>query len=140
MRTPIEAFIKWFDSLPVPLREYLAHIFKVATTDDTSEMAALPEQSLQGFRNWAVKKDFPLRVSARIFYIRSIFDLVILHYSEILGAKNHCHPSPCKAKITQISSKQWEHVLDSWKVLRKHEMSDNYIHSWASWMFKKKGD
>jgi len=136
MTTPSEAFIKWFDNVPVALRRYLAHIFRVCTTDDTSQMAALPENSLEGFRNWAIKNDFPLRIAARIFYIRSIFDMVIVHYKEILAGEDFLHLSSQKENIIQISSIQWEETLRSWKTLRTKEMADAYVHSWASWMIK----
>ncbi len=137
MITPFEAFIIWFDKIPIPLRRYLAHIFRVCTTDDTSQMAALPDQSLEGFRNWAVQMDFPLRIAARMFYIRSIFDMVILHYREIVAEEGFSHLSSEKNNIIQISSKQWEEIFESWTNLRTKQMSDTYIHSWASWMIKQ---
>ncbi len=138
MKTPLEVFILWFDSLPVSLRRYLAHIFRVCTTDDTAQMTAGPEASLEGFRNWAVKMDFPLRLAARMFYIRAIFDMVIFHYKEILSGDNLFHLPSEPDNIVQLSSRQWENVFDSWKALRCREMSDAYIHSWASWMINLK--
>lgn len=136
MKTPLEAFINWFDNVPVSLRKYLAHIFKICTTDDTSQMAALPDQSLDGFRNWAVKMDFPLRIAARMFYIRSVFDMVIFHYKEIIAGEEFFHLASEKDNIVQISSKQWEEIFKSWIDLRRNEMADTYIHSWASRMIK----
>ena len=132
--TPWEAFIKWFDAVPISLRRYLAHIFRICTTDDTSQMAARPEDSLEGFRSWALKTDFPLRIAARMFYIRSIFDMVILHHQEIQTG-NGLFPLPMEIdNIIPISLRQWEDILESWKGLRHQEMADTYIHSWASWM------
>lgn len=136
MKTPLEAFIKWFDDVPVSLRMYLAHIFRICTTDDTVQMIAKPEASLEGFRDWAVKVDFPLRLAARMFYIRSIFDMVIFHYKEILAGEDFFHLPSEPNNIVQISSRQWENIFNSWKNLRYREMSDTYIHSWASWMIK----
>ncbi len=136
MVTPLEAFIKWFDNVPVPLRKYLAHIFRVSTTDDTSHMAARSDQSLEWFRNWAVTMDFPLRIAARMFYIRSVFDMVIFHYTEILSGDDIFSSASGKDNIIQISSKQWEDIFESWKDLRSKEMSDTYVHAWASWMIK----
>lgn len=137
MKTSLEAFVLWFDNVPVPLRKYLAHIFRVCTTEDTSQMAALPDSSLESFRNWVVRVDFPLRIAARMFYIRSIFDMVIFHYKEIMADKTVYPLLSEKDNIVQISSKQWEGVLETWKGLRLKEMSDIYIHSWASWMIKQ---
>jgi hypothetical protein len=136
METPLEAFMRWFDSAPVPLRRYLAHIFRVCTTDDTSHMAASPDNSLHWFGNWAVKMDFPLRVAARMFYIRSIFDMVLVHHKEILAGDDFFHPASYKDNIIKISSKQWENILRSWIDLRGKEMSDSHIHVWTSRMIK----
>jgi hypothetical protein len=136
--TPFDAFIKWFDQIPIPLRRYIAHVFRVCTTDDTSQMLTLPDQSLDGFRNWAVKVDFPIRIAARMFYIRSIFDMVIFHYREIVADEDFFGLPSEKNNIVNLSSKQWEELLESWKNLRAKEMSDTYIHSWASWMIKPK--
>lgn len=140
MITPIDAFLQWFDALPVPLRRYLAHIFRICTTEDTSQMVALPQQSLDGFRLWAVKSDFPLRVAARLFYIRSIFDMVILHHKEICSGDDFFPVSDETKNIIQLSSRQWEDILESWTHLRSREMSDTYVHSWTSWMIKMQSE
>ena len=100
-------------------------------------MVAPPHQSLENFRAWTVQIDFPLRIAARMFYIRSIFDMVIFHYKEIVEGKD-AFPQPSENnKVIQISSKQWVEILESWKNLRRKEMSDTYIHSWTAWMIKK---
>jgi len=138
--TPIDAFLQWFDALPVPLRRYLAHIFRICTTDDTSQMVALPQQSLDRFRLWAVKSDFPLRVAARLFYIRSIFDMIILHHKEIGSGDDFFPVSDETKNIIQLSSRQWEDILESWTHLRSREMSDTYVHSWTSWMIKMQSE
>ncbi len=136
MKTPLEAFMEWFDRVPVELRKYLAHIHMICTTDDTSHMTARPDQTLERFRIRMLKMDFPLRVSARMFYIRAVFDMVIFHYKEIVDGDNYLHLTGEKKKIVQISTKQWETILESWKELRQKEMAETYIHTWASWMIK----
>ena len=136
MITPLDAFLQWFHVQPVPLRRLLAHIFRICPTDDTSQMVALPQQSLERFRHWAVKSDFPLRTAARLFYIRSIFDMVILHHKEICRDDDFFPISDETKNIIQLSSRQWEDILESWIDLRSKEMSDTYVHSWTSWMIK----
>jgi len=136
MQTPLEAFMIWFDKIPLSLREYLAHLFQICTTDDTSVMAAKKDDSLENFRNHVIRMDFPLRVAARMFYIRSIFDMVIIHYKEIVAGENYSLLPLESKNIVQLSSKQWKEVFASWKDLRYQEMSDTFIHSWASWMIK----
>lgn len=134
MISPWEAFIVWFDSVPYALRRQLSHIFRICTTEDTSQMAVQPGNSLEYFRNWVGTKDFPLRITARMFYIRSVFDLVICHHNEILtdNMSNELN----NESVISLSDKQWEEVLRSWTGLRNHEFSDRYIHAWASWMIR----
>lgn len=136
MKTPLDAFVIWFDGIPTCLREYLAHIFQVCTTEDTTLMTLRSDQSLASFRNWLTGVDFPLRIAARMFYVRSIFDMVIFHHKEIVSGESCLYPSSETENIIQISTRQWEGVLESWKGLRQDQMSDIYIHSWATWMIK----
>ncbi len=137
MITPTVAFIQWFDNIPVVLRKYLAHVFRVCTTEDASQMAALPDQSLAGFRAWAVKPDFPLRLAAKMFYIRAVFDMVILHHNEITDDDGSFGLLSQKNNIVRLSAKQWETVVNSWITLRQAGLSDAYVHSWTSWMIKQ---
>lgn len=136
MKTPLEGFILWFDGIPTSLRQSLAHIFQVCTTDDTAVMVAGKDQSLESFRSWVTGTDFPLRIAARMFYVRAIFDMVIFHHGEIVPGKGLSLFIPGNTNIIDISTRQWEGVLASWKSLRRDQMSDMYIHSWASWMIK----
>ena len=133
---PSTAFIQWFDNIPVELRKNLAHIFRVCTTENTAQMAVLPEQSMAGFMAWVVKPDFPLRLAAKMFYIRAVFDMVILHHDEISKADDVFGPLSKQNNIVRLSSRQWETVIDSWRTLRREELSDAYLHSWTSWMIK----
>lgn len=137
MITPTAAFVQWFDNIPVELRKYLAHVFRVCTTEDASQMAALPDQSLTGFRAWVVKSDFPLRMAAKMFYIRAVFDMVILHHREITDDEGPFGLLSEKNNIVRLSAKQWEAVIQSWKILRQARLSDTYVHSWTSWMIKQ---
>ncbi len=138
MKTPAAAFIHWFDKQPVTLRRYLAHVFRVCTTEDVSQMAALPEESLAFFRNWMIKLDFPLRLAAKMFYIRAVFDMVILHHDEIAGdGSSSGMISGQSDNIVQLSSRQWKEVINTWKDLRQRELSDAYVHAWTSWMIKQ---
>ncbi len=132
MISPWEAFIVWFDSVPYTLRRQLSHVFRICTTEDTSQMAARPGDSLAYFRNWVGTRDFPLRITARMFYVRSVFDLVICHHNEILT--DDMPDELNREGVIPLSDKQWEEVLRSWARLRNKEFSDSYVHSWASWM------
>lgn len=135
--TPLDAFVVWFDAVPLVLRKHLAHIFQICTTEDARQMAVCPERSLASFRHWAAKTDFPLRIAARMFYIRSVFDMVICHHEEMADEKNMFGSLPGQKNIVQISLKQWELTLGSWLKLRQGELSDRYIHSWTSWIIKQ---
>ncbi len=137
MITPTVAFVQWFDDIPLELRRYLAHVFRVCTTEDACQMAALPDQSLAGFGAWIVKPDFPLRIAAKMFYIRAVFDMVILHHNEITDDDGSFGLLSQKNNIVRLSAKQWEKVTKSWITLRQATLSDAYVHSWTSWMIKQ---
>lgn len=137
MITPTVAFVQWFDNIPLELRRYLAHVFRVCTTEDTSRMVALPEQSLASFAAWIGKPDFPLRIAAKMFYIRAVFDMVILHHNEIIDDDGFLGLLSQKNNIVRLSAKQWERVVGSWITLRQATLSDAYVHSWTSWMIKQ---
>lgn len=134
--TPWEAFIIWFDTVPLSLRKFLAHTFRICTTEDTAQMAIKPGESLERFRNWAITTDFPLRIAARMFYIRSVFDMVICHHHELFDLNNTFSGASFQDNILPISSRQWDEILNSWTGLRNRELTDTYIHSWASWMIQ----
>ncbi len=140
MHTPMDAFLIWFESLPPALRTYLAHLFRVCTTEDASMLALHPDQSLDAFRRWVAKTDFPLRLAARVFHVRAVFDMAVFHHKEMLAADDWGRPIlPGREKIVQLSEKQWDAVAESWKDLRHREMSDKYVHSWTSWMIRLHG-
>lgn len=133
---PSTAFIQWFDNIPIELRKDLAHVYRICTTEDASQMAVSPDQSLSGFRAWVVKPDFPLRSAAKMFYIRAVFDMVILHRDEIKADIGKAGLLSNTSNVIQLSARQWEKIVNSWKTLRRDELSDAYIHSWTSWMIK----
>lgn len=137
MQTPLEAFVVWFDAVPRPVREMLAHIFQISTTEDTSLMAASRAQSLENFRLWIIRQDFPMRIAARMFHVRSIFDMVIFHHHEIDPEQGVAILDRAgNDKIIDIAPRHWEKVFNTWKDLRGEELSGTYIHSWTSWMIK----
>jgi hypothetical protein len=133
---PSTAFVQWFDKVPIELRKDLAHVYRICTTEDASQMAVSPDQSLAGFRSWVVKPDFPLRSAAKMFYIRAVFDMVILHHDEIKADVGTAGLLSNTSNVIQLSARQWEEIINSWKTLRRDELSDAYIHSWTSWMIK----
>lgn len=100
-------------------------------------MVALPDQSLAGFAAWIGKPDFPLRIAAKMFYIRAVFDMVILHHNEITDDDGSLGLLSQKNNIVRLSAKQWERVVSSWITLRQATLSDAYVHSWTSWMIKQ---
>lgn len=134
MQTPLEAFVCWFDRVPQTIRKRLAHIFQVCTTEDTARMAAGSGKSLDDFRAWMIRTDFPLRIAARMFYVRSVFDMVIFHHHEISSGPELFSSLP--DKVRDISDSHWEKTVSGWQELRQNQLSDTYIHSWTSWMIR----
>jgi uncharacterized protein YbaA (DUF1428 family) len=75
-------------------------------------------------------------LAAKMFYIRAVFDMVILHHKEITDDGSFGLLSQ-KNNIVRLSAKQWETVVNSWISLRQAQLSDAYVHSWTSWMIKQ---
>jgi hypothetical protein len=138
MKTPIAAFMEWLDSLPESHAGYLAHLYRISTTEDTADLAMTPEESLVRFRHYVVRQDFPLRVVARMVMIRGMMDLIFMT-RETLVSQNTGVPFDTGSpdNVVLLSEKQWGNVLDSWKRLRSKEMSDSYLFSWARYVFSK---
>lgn len=132
LKTPVEGFMIWFETVPLTLQGYFAHIFRVCTTDDTSQMVSHPNESLDWFKNWATKKDFSLRISARTFYIQSVFDMILIfHYKGIVLGEDFNDLIFNKKAVSCITVREWARLFESWKELRNNEMSDYMLYNWA---------
>ena len=133
----MSAFITWFDSLPPAQRRALAHIYRVCTTETAEDMVLDPEHSLQRFKNGFVKPDFPLRVAARMVKLCSVFDLILLNRKELVSISEKMFSGVEKGTVVPLSSRQWDTVHETWKMLRSRELSEQYLHVWAAEMIKR---
>jgi hypothetical protein len=133
LKNPIQAFVEWFQSLAVGHRQYLAHMFFVLTTQNTTDLAMAKETSPDRFLSYVVKKDFPVRVVARMVVIRGIFDFILLNKDELL------QETPGAPSIVNISEKHWEKGFESWRMLRGKELSDIYTQMWLKAELKSLG-
>lgn len=139
MKTPISAFLEWFDALPAPLGRFLAHFYRISTTADATDMTMTPDESHAQFMNYVVVGDFPLRVAARMVMIRAVFDFAFMT-RDTLVSQPGAPPfdSGSHDNVVPLSVKQWENAFDSWKRLRSMEMSDSYLFSWARFVVGEK--
>lgn len=124
MKNPIQAFIEWYRSLALGQRQYIAHMFIVLTTQNTSDLVMGKETSPERFELHAVKKDFPVRMIARMMVVRAIVDFIFINKVEL------SRETPGAPSIVNISEKQWEKGLEAWRVLRGVELSDYYTNLW----------
>ena len=134
---PMAAFLNWFESLSLVLKKSLAHIYRVSTTDNTMDMVMEPEISFERFKNSFVKPDFPLRVAARVFTVRAVFDLILLNRETLVSIADEYFSLWDQEKMIPLSSHQWDRAYDSWKVLRSRELSDRFLHEWANQLVKQ---
>ena len=123
-KNPIQAFLEWYHSLAMGQRQYLAHMYIVLTTENTADLAMARDASPERFELLAVKKDFPIRMVARMVVIRVIIDFIFINRDQL------ARKTPGAPSIANISEKQWEKGLESWKLLRVVELSDIYINLW----------
>jgi len=135
---PMTAFINWFASVPPHHRERLAHIFCVTTTRDTGDMLAAPSTSLARFTAYFTRPDFPLRVVARVFTVRTLFDLLLIHRKELVTHPEEWMPGHGTHGMIPLDPHQWDRVYTSWGRLRSRELSDRVLHTWAAAVLQKK--
>ncbi len=124
MKNPIQAFLDWYRSLALGQRQYLAHMYIVLTTQNTADLVMDRDTSPGRFELHVVKQDFPVRTVARMMLIRSVIDFIFINKDLLSQA------TPGAPSIVDISEKQWEKGLESWKILREVELSDYYTHLW----------
>lgn len=137
MITPLAAFINWFDALSLDIKKNLAHIFRVCTLDDVTLMVVSPENSLASFRVWILKEDFVLRRIARLYTVRSVFDMIIVHSDLILKGSGILGAKSSFENLIDFSSAKWSQACDSWKTLRSMYLSDTYMNLWAGSVISK---
>lgn len=124
MKNPITAFIEWFRTLSAAHREYLSHMYFVLTTQNTQELVMDPRNAISKFEFWVTKRDFAVRVIARMVVVRSIIDFLFLNRG-LLSRK-----IPGSMNVVDIAEKQWQAGAASWQQLRSEQLSDRYINSW----------
>lgn len=135
---PLQDFILWFDSLPVHHRKFLAHLYRVCTTDSTIDMVMDPDKSLELFRNSLLTTDFPLRTCARVFQLRGIFDLMLMNYKTLISDMGDLFQNTDVSNVSMLSPHQWEKTLETWRGLRSKELSDNTVHFWTREILQQK--
>ena len=124
LKNPIQAFIEWYHSLALGQRQYLAHMFIALTTQNTTDLVMAKDISPDRFERHVMEKDFPVRMIARMVVIRGIIDFIFLNKDQLVPK------TPGTPSIVDISQKQWEKGLDSWRILRGVELSDLYTRLW----------
>jgi len=124
MKNPIQAFLEWYRSLAMGQRQYLAHMYIVLTTENTADLAMARGASPDRFEFLVLKKDFPMRMVSRLLVVRVIIDFIFINRYQL------AQENPGPAAIVNLSEKQWEKGLESWKVLRGVELSDIYVNLW----------
>lgn len=137
MKNPVQAFIEWYRSLAREQQQYLAHMYIVLTTENTADLVMARDLSPGRFEFYVLKHDFPMRRVARMMVVRSIIDLIFINRDQlspvggrIQGTDFKSVPNSTVPNIVNISEKQWEKALASWKTLRAVELSDIYTSLW----------
>jgi hypothetical protein len=138
VKNPVTAFIRWFESLPPGHRQRLAHIFFVCTTQHTGDMLAEPRNSLDRFVIHFTRPDFPLRVVSRVFTVRALFDLLLMHRKELVAGPEEWLARHGLENMVPLDAHQWDRVFGSWAALRSRDLADPVLHAWAAAVLKNK--
>lgn len=137
MISPIVSILLWLDEQPVTIRKFLTHFFRVCSTENTSIIAEDPVESLDKFRIWMIKSDFPMRRLAKVLHVIAIFDMAINHKNKILQRaefKAHLFDE----NVFDFTFAQWDKTCLSWHNSRQRELSDTYVNTWAELVIDNK--
>ena len=124
LKNPIVAFLEWYRSLAMGQRQYLAHLYVVLTTENTTELAMAGGCSPEKFEHVVTKRDFPLRMVSRMVVVRAIIDFIFINKDHLV------QETPMSSEMVNIADKQWEAGVQTWQSLRGRELSDRYINLW----------
>jgi hypothetical protein len=138
VKNPITAFMHWFDTLPPGHRQRLAHIFFVCTTQHAGDMIAEPRNSLARFKIHFTRPDFPLRVVSRVFTVRALFDLLLMHRKELVASPEKWLAGHGLDNLVPLDTHLWDQVFESWATLRSRDLSDPNLHAWTAAVLKKR--
>lgn len=127
------AFIDWFESIPLIHRMCVAHIYRVCITESTTDMVMTPEQSLENFKTYFVRTDFPVRIAARMIMVSSVIHFILLNHQTLILNNFSLFPHDFSGQknVELLAEHQWERTCESWKNLRRRELSDTYLNAWS---------
>jgi hypothetical protein len=138
MISPDTAFIRWFDNLPDDIKQNLAHVFKVSTAEDISQMTQSGESSLKLFRFWFLKDDFFIRKTAKLFMVRSLFDMMIMNKELFMDDSIFLQHKDNTKNLLKISDAYWKKTSDSWQRLRCTNLSDTHMNLWVKTVLRRR--
>ncbi len=130
---PIQSYLTWLRTIPVPHAQYIAYMFWFCTTENTSDMAMDHDESLIRFKNYLIREDFPLRVLTRMLVVRDVTNLIVKNNDLFTSGQAVSNLSFDKEedKVVFLSGKQWEKTLSSWQELYYGHLSDNVFSVWV---------
>lgn len=99
-------------------------MYFVLTTENTTDLAIETEMAKDRFVLLVTKKDFSVRVVARMVTVRGLVDFLFINRDQLAA------PVLSGANVIGIGEKQWETAFQSWKHIRQTELSDPYIRLW----------
>ena len=128
-KNPAQTFWDWFSDLPVANREFLAHLFWICTTEDTTDLMMDPEASLAKFAHYLSRPDFPVRVLSRVVIVRGMISFILNNRQSFEDRK--LWPGS-KKNVSFLSEAQWNKHLRTWRMLVSGELSDASLHFWVN--------
>ena len=127
---PIQAYRSWLHGLPWPQRSYLASMFWLCTTENTTDMTLSPEEHLGKLDYYLIREDFPVRVVSRMVTVRAVTDFILRNRQILIGGEIGLPLRSRGDNVLFLSEKQWEKTLTSWRALSGKELSDAAFSAW----------
>ena len=153
MKSPIEAFLDWYKSLPVPHRMEIAAFimqfnpgFEVDNTFDLEDLAARFEEKLNSYTDdklFGVGASLALRASVEFLFMRKRGSregwqetkAFLQNAKERFAEEGQDFMVESAERLLRkipFKEEQWIVTSEKWKALLNREFSDDYIDDWWS--------
>ncbi len=118
--------------MPVVQQVYIARMYILLTTENNADFALDSTEALQRFKNLVNKNDFPVRILSRLMVVCSMVDFILINRPFLDGmAKEFEFNEAGGKKILDISDKQWQKAMASWREVRSTRLTHGAFHRWV---------
>lgn len=126
---PFQDLLDWFNTIPRLHSDFLARMFFILSSEQTSDLNLTSEQARKKFLLYLSRPDFPPRSIARLENIKCIFSFIMNNKDFFMREDNPFIPRHAEktGKISFLEPRQWEKTRTSWNQLLQSSLSPRVI-------------